>query len=170
MTMHARDVEPDLGALIDLDDDVPDEALGRRRAEPRLEAASPRRPAGEPPVDDFRALRPERRVAPVKAEPSFTARRPETPPTAAALTFRPTGRIGEVAPVADLPRDEDDEPVGTPFASAVLGAWGGFWRAVVIGVVSGVVGGVVGAFTLVWLTGAGWATFAKLLIEAIGRL
>ncbi|MBS1182799.1 MAG: hypothetical protein H6Q99_2679 [Proteobacteria bacterium] len=134
MNMHARDIEPDLGPLLDLTDDLSDrDAAGNGKTEPRLDGESRKKPG---------------------------------------LSLGPTDRIGQDSPLpSGSPfrrggRDVAEEPS----ASAILAAWGGFWRAVVIGTVSGTVGGVVGAFTLVWLTGAGWSVFAKLLVDAIGHL
>lgn len=131
MNMHARDIEPDLGPLLDLTDDLPDrDASGNNKTEPRLEGDSRKKPG---------------------------------------LSLGPTDRISQENA---LPSDQPfRRPVmETPSASAILWAWGGFWRAVVVGIVSGTVGGIVGAFTLVWLTGAGWSVFAKLLVDAIGHL
>ncbi|WP_026791758.1 hypothetical protein [Pleomorphomonas oryzae] len=132
MNQHARDIEPDLGPLLDLADDLPEQdAPGYRRTEPSLEADSRKKPG---------------------------------------LAFGPMDRIGQESssPAKQPVRRGDGAPA--PSRSALLTAWGSFWRAVVIGVVSGTVGGVIGALTLVWLTGAGWSVFAKLLIDAIGHL
>ncbi len=131
MNMHARDIEPDLGPLLDLADDLSDQdASGNGKTEPRFEATDRKKPG---------------------------------------LALEPTDRIGQGSALSsDLPFRHG--VMEAPSASAVLGAWGGFWRAVVVGIVSGTVGGVVGAFTLVWLTGAGWSVFAKLLVDAIGHL
>ena len=132
MNQHARDIEPDLGPLLEMTDDLPDQdASGYRKTEPSLEADSRKKPS---------------------------------------LAFGPMDRIGqESASPAKRPLRRNDT-AKAPSGSAVLAAWGGFWRAVVIGIVSGTVGGVVGAFTLVWLTGEGWSVFAKLLVDAIGHL
>jgi hypothetical protein len=100
-----------------------------------------------------------------KMEPRLDA----GPRPKAGLTLGPDDRIDAGSPGRALPvlsrQQAEDQPAAT-----LIGVWGGFWRAVVIGAVAGVVGGIVGAFTLVWLTGAGWAVFAKLLIDAVGRL
>lgn len=134
MNSHARNIEPDLGPLLDMTDDLPDQdALGNSKTEPSLDGRDRKK---------------------------------------SSLAFGPMDRIGPVteAPTAERksrPRETAPAPLS---GSALLTAWGGFWRAVVIGIVAGAVGGVVGAFTLVWLTGAGWTVFAKLLIDAIGRL
>jgi hypothetical protein len=131
MNQHARDIEPDLGPLLNLTEDLPEPVeLGFTKTEPRLEADSRKKPG---------------------------------------LAFGPMDRISQEAPAAvrKSPRRETSADVSP--RSAILSAWGGFWRAVVIGIVSGTVGGVVGAFTLVWLTGAGWTVFANLLIDAIGH-
>ena len=132
MNLHARDIEPDLGPLLDMTDDLPEQdASGYSKTEPPLEADSRKKPG---------------------------------------LAFGPMDRIGQVSPPpAKQPSRRSGVTTASP-RSAVLTAWGGFWRAVVIGIVSGSVGGVVGAFTLVWLTGAGWSVFAKLLVDAIGHL
>lgn len=127
MNLHARDIEPDLGPLLDLANDLPEpDASGYRRTEPPLEGDS-RKKSG--------------------------------------LAFGPMDRIGQggTTPAKPVRRNDSVRPSG----STLLTVWGGFWRAVVIGVVSGTVGGVIGALTLVWLTGAGWTTFARLLIDAI---
>lgn len=132
MNLHARDIEPDLGPLLDLTEDLPErDSSGYSKTEPPLEAAS-RKKSG--------------------------------------LAFGPMDRIGQEASTPGRRPSRRDDDAAAPSTSAVLAAWGGFWRAVVIGVVSGTVGGVIGAFTLVWLTGAGWSVFAKLLVDAIGHL
>ncbi len=131
MNQHARDIEPDLGPLLDLTEELPEPVeLGFTKTEPRLEADSRKKPG---------------------------------------LAFGPMDRIGQEAPVAARKAPRRETSVDVSPRSAILSAWGGFWRAVVIGIVSGTVGGVVGAFTLVWLTGAGWTVFANLLIDAIGH-
>lgn len=131
MNMQARQIEPDLGPLLEMTEDLPDrDGSGNSKTEPRLRADS-RRKAG--------------------------------------LSLGPTDRIGQ-ANALSFDRTSPDVGEETSSSPALIGVWGGFWRAVVIGVVSGAVGGVVGAFTLVWLTGAGWSVFAKLLVDAIGRL
>jgi len=140
-TMDARNSEPDLGYLLDLVEDEPDLAsAGDDRQEPRLFA--PEKPA---------------------------AKRGEDNSTSSGLAFSPTDRFGPSPSVAPA-RTSRREPQDSDLVARAITLWGGFWRAVVIGLVSGTVGGIVGAFTLVWLTGAGWTTFAKLLIDAIGRL
>ncbi|SCM76967.1 hypothetical protein KL86PLE_40772 [uncultured Pleomorphomonas sp.] len=132
MNLHARNIEPDLGPLLDLTDDLPDQdASGYGKTEPRLEADDRKKPG---------------------------------------LAFGPMDRIGPESPLPAEKPSRRDSVAAAPSGSALLTAWGGFWRAVVIGIVSGTVGGVVGAFTLVWLTGAGWSVFAKLLVDAIGHL
>jgi hypothetical protein len=132
MNLHARNIEPDLGPLLDLTDDLPDQSVsGYSKTEPHLEADSRKKPG---------------------------------------LALGPMDRIGQEAPAPNRRPSRSDSGSAAPSGSAILAAWGGFWRAVVIGVVSGAVGGVIGAFTLVWLTGAGWSVFAKLLIDAIGPL
>lgn len=132
MNLHARNIEPDLGPLLDLTDDLPDQdASGYGKTEPRLEADDRKKPG---------------------------------------LAFGPMDRIGPENPLPADKSSRRDSVAAAPSGSALLTAWGGFWRAVVIGIVSGTVGGVVGAFTLVWLTGAGWSVFAKLLVDAIGHL
>lgn len=131
MNLHARDIEPDLGPLLDMTDDLPDnDASGNSKTEPRLEGDSRKKPG---------------------------------------LAFGPMDRIGQEGA---LPAKQTYRRATAPVSSgsAILTAWGGFWRAVVIGMVSGAVGGVIGAFTLVWLTGAGWSVFAKLLVDAVGHL
>ncbi len=144
MNMHARGSEPNLGSLLELIEDEPElEAASEDRHEPRLFA--PEKPA---------------------------AKRGDDGSGKAGLSLGAADRFGQPAQMASSRKirrdiqDGDDESL----AARALTAWGGFWRAVVIGIVSGTVGGIVGAFTLVWLTGAGWTTFAKLLIDAIGRL
>lgn len=132
MNQHARDIEPDLGQLLDLTDDLPEQdAPGYRKTEPSLEGDSRKKPG---------------------------------------LAFGPMDRISQESPSPVKQSARRSEVTSARPRSALLTAWGGFWRAVVIGVVSGTVGGVIGAFTLVWLTGAGWSVFAKLLIDAIGHL
>ena len=132
MNQHARDIEPDLGPLLDMTDDLPEQdASGYSKTEPRLEGEGRKKPG---------------------------------------LAFGPMDRIGQTSPQPAGRPSRRGSVAPEPSGSAVLAAWGGFWRAVVIGVVSGTVGGVVGAFTLVWLTGAGWSVFAKLLVDAIGHL
>lgn len=144
MNMHARTSEPDIGSLLELIEDEPElEAASDDRHEPRLFA--PEKPA---------------------------AKRGEDGTGKAGLSFGAADRFGQPAAIASsrkLRRDIREYDEGS-LAARALTVWGGFWRAVVIGVVSGTVGGIVGAFTLVWLTGAGWTTFAKLLIDAIGQL
>lgn len=131
MNLHARDIEPDLGPLLDLTDDLPEQDVsGYRKTEPPLETDNRKKPG---------------------------------------LAFGPMDRIGQERPTPTKPAVRRDDSAA-PSGSALLSAWGSFWRAVVIGVVSGTVGGVIGAFTLVWLTGAGWSVFAKLLVDAIGHL
>jgi hypothetical protein len=145
MNMHARKGEPDLGSLLELIEDEPElETASEDRHEPRLFA--PEKP---------------------------TAKQGNDGSGKTGLSLGAADRFGQSAPVAssrktrrDIHEDDDDASL----AARVLTLWGGFWRAVVIGIVAGTVGGIVGAFTLVWLTGAGWTTFAKLLIDAIGRL
>lgn len=134
MNSHARNIEPDLGPLLEMTDDLSDQdALGNSRTEPSLDGRDRKK---------------------------------------ASSAFGPMERIGSAptTSVAERKSIRRDTAPAISSGSAILSAWGGFWRAVVIGVVSGTVGGVVGAFTLVWLTGAGWTVFAKLLIDAIGRL
>ncbi|WP_370675435.1 hypothetical protein [Pleomorphomonas sp. PLEO] len=132
MNLHARDIEPDLGPLLDMTDDLSaQDASGYRKTEPSLETDS-RKTTG--------------------------------------LAFGPMDRIGQEKTLPAKRPSRRNDTAAAPSTSAVLAAWGGFWRAVVIGIVSGTVGGVVGAFTLIWLTGAGWSVFAKLLVDAIGHL
>lgn len=134
MNSHARNIEPDLGPLLDLTDDLPDQDVsGNSKTEPSLEGRDQKKPG---------------------------------------LAFGPMDRIGSVSPtpLAERRSVRRNSVPAASSQSAILTAWGGFWRAIVIGIVSGTVGGVVGAFTLVWLTGAGWTVFAKLLIDAIGHL
>lgn len=134
MNSHARNIEPDLGPLLDMTDDLPDQdALGNSKTEPSLDGRDRKK---------------------------------------SSLAFGPMDRIGSApaSPVAERKPARRDNAPAVSAGSAILTAWGGFWRAVVIGIVAGAVGGVVGAFTLVWLTGAGWTVFAKLLIDAIEHL
>ena len=131
MNLHARNIEPDLGPLLDMTDDLPDkDASGNSKTEPLLEGDSRKKPG---------------------------------------LAFGPMDRIGQESA---LPAKQSYRRSAIPVQSrsSILTVWGSFWRAVVIGMVSGTVGGIVGAFTLVWLTGAGWSVFAKLLVDAVGHL
>lgn len=131
MNMQAREIEPDLGPLLEMTEDLPDrDGSGNEKTEPRLKADGRKKPG---------------------------------------LSLGPTDRIGQ-ADAQSYGRPLPGSATETESASVAIGAWGSLWRATVIGVVSGTIGGVVGAFTLVWLTGAGWSVFAKLLVDAIGQL
>lgn len=113
--------------------------------------------------DDEERERPADR--PTRREPRLRADEREP----SGFVLHADDRIGgETAAFAPAPPRPETIEAPADYGLAVV--WGGFWRAVVIGVVAGAVGGVVGAFTLVWLTGAGWTVFAKMLIEAISHM
>lgn len=63
MNQHARDIEPDLGPLLDLTDNLPEQdASGNSRTEPRLEGEKRKKPG--------LVLGPMDRIGPEAAQPS----------------------------------------------------------------------------------------------------
>ncbi|MCM5559221.1 hypothetical protein [Pleomorphomonas sp. JP5] len=75
MNQHARDIEPDLGPLLDITDDLPDQdAFGSGKTEPRLDDNTKKKPG--------LTLGPMDRIGPMSAPPS--ERSPKRVPKAAA--------------------------------------------------------------------------------------